>query len=352
MRAYGGVNIDAAPYFTSINQEILSVQLNLKSEEGMALLKRLIGECDVLIDNLRPGAMERSKIDFAHLQAIKPDLIQCSIKMWGSDGPYGYQTGYAPSFAALSGLNYLVGHEGETPRGMNIRYGDSTVGAWAALAILAALHHRESTGEGQFIDVSAVEGLSAMVGDSLLAYAMTGEVPQPDGNAHPDMAPHGTFPCADEGWLSLAVADDAEWQACAAVLGGDLAKDPRFASNAGRLVNRSALESAICALTRPQAAGPLAGKLRAAGVPAFPSMSSLDLVSDSFHWNRGGYRMVEQAGMGPRPIIGPAWRMSPDEAAIERGAPLLGEHNGYVYRDILGLSQAELDDLMARKIVD
>lgn len=353
MRAYGGVDINSAPYFLSINQEILSVQVNMKTAEGLELLHRMVAESDIVIDNIRPGAMERSKLDYENLRKIKPDIIQVSIKMWGTDGPLGYQTGYAPSFAALSGLTALVGHEGETPRGMNIRYGDSTAGACAALAALAALHHRESTGEGQFIDLSAVETMTSLVGDSLFAYSVTGEVPQPDGNFHPEMCPHGAYPCADGEWVSIAVADEAEWQAlCSGLDEGALANDPRFASLATRLENRHALDAAIGKRTKGESALELADRLRLAGVPAFRSQSSIDLCSDDYLWGRDGFRMVTDHRNGSRPIIGPSWRMTPDPAAVERGAPLLGEHNDYVYREILGLPQEQMDDLIARKIID
>ncbi|MDE2302861.1 MAG: CoA transferase [Sphingomonadales bacterium] len=351
MRAYGGADIDSAPYFLSINQEIRSVQVNMKTAEGLDLVRRMIAQSDIVIDNIRPGAMARSGLDYPHLKAIKPDIIQVSIKMWGDDGPLGYQTGYAPSFAALSGLFYLVGHEGEVPRGMNIRYGDSTAGAAAALAAIAALHHREATGEGQFVDVSAVEALSAMVGDSLTAFALTGEVPRAMGNADPDMAPHGAYRCRGEEWISIAVADDGEFAGLCAVL-PTLADDPRFATHASRLAHRTALDAALDEATRAHGSAELAEMLRGKGVPAFRSMSSLDLAGDGFLWESGGFRMVSDHRHGTRPIIGPSWRMSPDEARIERGAPLLGEDNTYVYRGILGLGQAELDELIARKIVD
>jgi crotonobetainyl-CoA:carnitine CoA-transferase CaiB-like acyl-CoA transferase len=353
MRAYGGVDINSAPYFLSINQEILSVQVNMKTDEGLELVRRMVAESDIVIDNIRPGAMERSKLDYENLRKIKPDIIQVSIKMWGTDGPLGYQTGYAPCFASLSGLTALVGHEGETPKGMNIRYGDSTAGACAALAAIAALHHREATGEGQFIDLSAVETMTSLVGDSLFAYSVTGEVPQPDGNFHPEMCPHGAYPCADGEWVSIAVADDAEWRALCGVLEEDaLATDPRFASLALRLENRHALDAIIGERTKGESALELADRLRLAGVPAFRSQSSIDLCSDDFLWGREGFRMVTDHRNGSRPIIGPSWRISPDPAAVERGAPLLGEHNDYVYREILGLPQEQLDDLIARKIID
>ncbi|MEO6715919.1 MAG: CoA transferase [Novosphingobium sp.] len=353
MRAYGGVDINSAPYFVSINQEILSVQVNIKTDEGLELVRQMVAKSDIVIDNIRPGAMERSKLDYEHLRAIKPDLIQCSIKMWGTDGPLGYQTGYAPCFAALSGLTNLVGYEGETPEGMNIRYGDATAGAWAALACVAALNHRDRTGEGQFIDHSAVESMTCLVGDSLFAYALTGEVPTSDGNFHPEICPHGAYPCADDEWISIAAADEVEWLSLCRVLGaGELAADPLYATLALRLENRHALDAALAVLTRTHIAGQLAELLRQAGVPAFRSQSSIDLCGDDWLWGREGYRMVSDHKNGSRPIIGPSWRMEPDMARVERGAPLLGEHNDYVYREILGLSQDRLDDLVARKVVD
>nr|WP_281173612.1 CoA transferase [Mycobacterium genavense] len=164
MRAYGGTDINHAPFFLSINPEILSVDLDIKSAPGMARLRELIVRSDIVINNLRPGAMERQGLDYRQLTEIRPDIISVSIKMWGNDGPLGHQTGYAPCFAALAGLAPLVGYPGGPPLGTSMRYGDSTVGAAAAYAAVAPLH-RELTGTGQFVDVSAVETLSSMIGD-------------------------------------------------------------------------------------------------------------------------------------------------------------------------------------------
>jgi crotonobetainyl-CoA:carnitine CoA-transferase CaiB-like acyl-CoA transferase len=350
MRAYGGVDINAAPYFLSINQEVLSVQVNMKTPEGLELVKQMVAQCDVVIDNIRQGAMERSGLDYDSLKAIKPDIIQLSLKMWGTEGPLAYQTGYAPCFAALAGLNYLVGHEGEVPRGMNIRYGDSTAGAYAALAIVAALHYRESTSEGQFIDLSAVEAMTSLIGDSLLAWSVTGEVPQADGNYHAEMCPHGAYPCADGEWLSIAVDGEDEWAALCRELG--LEASPAHATFAGRQADRHAIDAAIAARTATRDASQLGEALRAAGVPAFRSQSSIDLCSDDLMWSRCGYRMVSDHRTGSRPIIGPPWRMTPDEAQIGRGAPLLGEHNDYVYGELLGLPPGDIADLKTRKVID
>ena len=174
MRAYGGTDINHAPFFLSINPEILSVDLDIKTPAGLDRLRDLIGRSDIVINNLRPGAMERQGLGYDALRAIKSDIISVSIKMWGNDGPLGYQTGYAPCFAALAGLASLVGYEGGPPLGASMRYGDSTVGAAAAFAAIAALMHRELTGQGQFVDVSAVEVLTSMIGDCVLEQALTG----------------------------------------------------------------------------------------------------------------------------------------------------------------------------------
>lgn len=350
MRAYGGVDINAAPYFQSINQEVLSVQVNMKTPEGLELVRKMVAESDVVIDNIRQGAMARSGLDYESLKAIKPDIIALSLKMWGTEGPLAYQTGYAPCFAALAGLNYLVGHEGEVPRGMNIRYGDSTAGAYAALAIVAALHHRESTGEGQFIDLSAVEAMSSLIGDSLVAWSVTGEVPKADGNYHPELCPHGAYPCAEGEWLSIAVDGESEWAALCSELGIEPEQD--HAALAGRQADRHAIDALIAERTASRNAAELGVALRAKGVPAFRSQSSIDLCSDDLMWSRGGYRMVTDHRNGSRPVIGPPWRMTPDEAQIERGAPLIGEHNDYVYGELLGLSPGDIAGLIERKIID
>ncbi|CAN7202799.1 CoA transferase [Phenylobacterium sp. LjRoot225] len=353
MRAYGGVDIDNAPYFLSLNPEILSVQVNMKSEEGMRYLHEMIARSDIVLNNIRPGAMERSGLGYEDLRKIKPDIISVSMKMYGNEGPLGYQTGYAPCFAALGGLNYLIGYEDEAPTGSNIRYGDTTMGAAAAFAAIAALMHREKTGEGQFVDVSAVECVSSMVGDSLFEYSLTGQSPRADGNRHADMAPHGCYPCAGEDWISLAVASDDEWRALCATLGdAGLAGDARFAALAGRQANLAALDARLAELTAPQDAAELAERLRSAGVGAFKSLNSLDLVSDEALWRREFFRLVSDHKNGSRPVLGAPWRMSRTQATITRGAPKLGEHNAYVYGEILGMPQDKLDQLIAAKVVD
>jgi len=212
-RAFGNKDINDAPGFQAINPGKYSVQLSMKSEEGRRLVRELAKVSDIFIENLRPGAAKRMGLGYEALRAIRRDIIAVSMSMYGNEGPLSYQTGYAPCFSALAGICHMAGYEGGPPVLLNQRYGDSSYGTAAAFAAVVALHHRRRTGEGQFVDVSAVESLTAMLGDSFMEYFVTGQVPERPGTRHGEMAPHGLYPCADGEWISVAVQSDQEWRA-------------------------------------------------------------------------------------------------------------------------------------------
>ncbi|MFV8818101.1 CaiB/BaiF CoA transferase family protein [Haliea sp. E17] len=352
MRAYGGTDINSAPYFLCLNPEVLSVQINMKTAEGLDHLRALVARSDIVLDNLRPGVMAGMGLDFDSLRAIRPDIVAASIKMFGNDGPLGFQTGFAPSFAALGGLSQMVGYEGQPPCGMNMRYGDATVGAAAAFGAVIALVHARRSGEGQFVDLSAVEVMSSMIGDSLLAFAVSGDFPTSPGNYHPDMAPHGCYPCRDGAWLSLAVDSDAAWNSLCALLGAqDLAAEPQFKSLAGRQQARKAIDAALGEYTREWNAGELAGALRAAGVAAAASLDTRALVGEDWLWQRGTYCQVSHRDGRQRPVIAAPWRLLRHPVTVCHGAPDLGEHNGYVFRELLGMSDEQLEQQVALGVV-
>lgn len=344
-RSYGVDDINKAPGFQSVNPQKLSVQIDMKSKEGIALLKELIGQCDIVVENLRPGAIARLGLGYEAVKAAHPGIVYVSMGMYGNDGPLAYQTGYAPCFVALSGLSALVGYEGETPEGMNIRYADSSFGTAASYAALVALLHRQQTGEGQFIDLSAVETMTSMIGDVFMDYSLNRRIAQCDGNRNPDMAPHGLYKCTDDDWISIAVPSEAAWRAlCAAMTRPELADDPRFASLAARKENEAALDELLTGWTRAQDAKELAASLQVHGIAAAKSANSLDLVADDHLWARGFYRYVTDGAGETKATVGPAWQLS-DGAEITDGAPRLGEHNDYVFGEIMGLPQAEQERL-------
>jgi crotonobetainyl-CoA:carnitine CoA-transferase CaiB-like acyl-CoA transferase len=350
-RSYGVDDINKAPGFQAVNPQKLSAQIDMKSKEGIALLMDLIGKCDIVVENLRPGAIDRLGLGYAAVKAAHPGIVYVSMGMYGNDGPLAYQTGYAPCFVALSGLSALVGYEGETPRGMNIRYADSSFGTAAAYAALVALLHRQRTGEGQFIDLSAVETMTSMIGDVFMDYSLNGTIAHCDGNRHPDMAPHGLYHCADEDWISIAISSEPAWRAlCAAMEQPALPADARFSTLAARKANEVALDDLISQWTRGRDAQALTSMLQARGIAAAKSANSLDLVADDHLWARGFYRYVTDGAGDTKATVGPAWHIT-DGADITDGAPRLGEHNAYVFGDVLGLAPAEQERLAQAGII-
>jgi crotonobetainyl-CoA:carnitine CoA-transferase CaiB-like acyl-CoA transferase len=283
---------------------------------------------------------------------LKPQLVAVSMSMYGNAGPLSYQTGYAPCFSALGGVCHLVGYEDGPPQLLNIRYGDTTYATTAAFASIVALLHRQRTGEGQFVDVSAVESLAAMLGDSFMEYSLTGRVPTRNGNRHSEMAPHGCYPCKADEWLSIAVRSDLEWrQLCEAMEAPALTAHPHYSSATARQANSRELDEILAAWTRTRDAREVEAALRGRGVAAFKSLNSIDLISDAHLWKREFYCHVEDSKGRSIPIVGAPWRMSATPASIHRAAPLLGEHNDYVLGELLGLSSEERQRLIADKIV-
>jgi crotonobetainyl-CoA:carnitine CoA-transferase CaiB-like acyl-CoA transferase len=351
-RVYGVDDLNNAPGFKAVNPQKLSVQISMKSDAGRELMLKLLAEADVVVENLRPGAIARLGLGYEQVKAIKPDIVYVSMGMYGSEGPFSYQTGYAPCFAALGGLSSIVGYQGEAPSGMNIRYADSTFGCAAAYATSVALLHRRLTGEGQFIDVSAVETMTSMIGDAVMDYTLNGHIAESDSNRHAQMAPHGVYPCRDGEWLCLAVASEQAWQALAALVDAaqpdelPLASAADFNSLAGRQAQENYLHQRLAAWTQLHLAEDLVQQLQQCGVASSKSLSSLDLISDSTLWGRGFYQQVTNQQGQQRSILGPAWKMS-RMAKVEEDAPNLGEHNTYVLGCILGLTpqqQQELSD--------
>ena len=338
-RSFGVADINKAPGFQAVNPQKLSVQIDMKTPQGIALILDLLRKSDVLVENLRPGAVKRLGLGYDAVRAARPDIVYVSMGMHGSEGPLSYQTGYAPCFAALGGVSALVGYEGEAPAGMNVRYADSTFGAAAAYAATAALLHRRRTGAGQFIDVSAVECMTSMIGDTVMDFSLNGAIQACDGNRHPDMAPHGVYRCRDDEWLSLAVSSDAGWRSLAEVMGHpEWAAHPQVRTLADRKAHEAELDRLIAGWTAERDAGELALELQRHGIAAAKSRSSVDLVADPHLWARGFFREVQDAAGDAKTIVGPSWKMTRD-AAIRDAAPRLGEHNAYVFGEILGLSE-------------
>jgi crotonobetainyl-CoA:carnitine CoA-transferase CaiB-like acyl-CoA transferase len=265
-----------------------------------------------------------------------------AVSSSGQSGPDSHFAGYAPLFGAWGGLGAMTGYTDGPPVEMR-HVMDHTVGMNAAVAVMAALHRRRATGEGGLVDVSAREVASSLLGEALLMAAAGAKLHR-TGNEHPRMAPHGVYPSqGDDRWISIAVDTDAEWRAFAKVIGSaELAADPRFATAQARHANRAALDPIVARWTATLPAQAAAEKLQAAGIAAHASWTTPEIAADPHLRARRAVVEVQEPDGKARAAIGVPMRLSKgQEIGIDRGTPKLGEHEDYVYGDLLGMSRAE-----------
>ena len=334
--------------FDQVASTKLSVRINLKKPEGVALAKRLVAVSDVAAESFRPGVIERLGLGFEDLKAVRRDIVMLAVSSSGQTGPDRHFAGYAPLFGAWGGLGEMTGYADGPPVEMR-HVMDHTVGMNAAVAVMAALHRRRATGEGALVDVSAREVAASLLGEALLLAAAGREVHR-SGNDHPRMAPHGVYPAAGEDrWVSIAVASDAEWRVFAAILGID---DPRFATEAQRHGLREELNELVSGWTRTQDANAAAERLQAAGVAAHASWTTPEIAADPHLRARGAIQEVAEPDGKLRAAVGVPMRLSKGAGiGIHSGTPRLGEHEDYVYGDLLGLSRAERSALEGNEVI-
>ena len=343
---------DGSPVFNSVNLNKLSVQLNLKEPDAVGLVHNLVRICDGLVENMRPGVMERLGLGYEHLSKINPTLVYASISGAGATGPESAYPGYAPAFNALAGLGHLTGYSDGPPGELHDSI-DCRVGATAAFAVLSGLFHRLKTGEGQLIDLSSREAITTLTGEALMEFSMNGRVAQRRGNRSPGMAPHGCYRCrGEDSWVTIAVSNDQEWEAfCQAASHPEWASDTRFADGFLRHKNQDTLDSMIEDWTRRHSPDEAAQKLQCAGVAAGPSMNGRDLAEDSHLAARRIWQEVDHPVLGLQTVQGPPWQLSETPASIRGPGPLLGQHNEYVLRELLGASPRQVQDWMQTGIV-
>jgi len=264
-------------YFMSANRNKRSLTVNLQLPEGQEIVRRLVAESDVLIENFRPGATERWGLGYQDLRLINPRLIYCAISAVGRDGPDRDRAGVDLLMQAYGGLMSITGEAGRPPVRVGTSVVDLTAGANAVQAILAALYVRERTGRGQLVESSLLEGQVSWLTYHAVSYFATEQVPERIGSAHASVAPYGAFPTR-KGFLVVAVASDALWRRfCRALGNSDLVDDPRFATNALRCANRDALDELLIPILASDDSDAWATKMDAAGVPCSP-VNTIDTV--------------------------------------------------------------------------
>jgi benzylsuccinate CoA-transferase BbsF subunit len=316
------------------------------------IAKKLVGESDVVVENMRPGVIARLGLDYPVLKEVKPDLIYLSSSTCGQTGPHREYVGYAPNFAAAAGLSHLTGYEDWPPSVLSGTI-DLRSATAAAYAILAALLCRQRTGEGQYIDFSSQESIAVLNSSVLMDYALNGRVGTRRGNRDDRMAPHDCYRCrGEDDWISIAVADDREWGAlCQAMGSAELVDDDRFADAERRRRNREELDRIIGDWTATRDCYEIMRELQRAGVAATPSLSNKALFQDPHLSERGTFVQVDHPVLGKDWVLAPPWRLSETPATIRRHAPLLGEHNSRIFGELLGMSAEEIERLEREEVI-
>jgi benzylsuccinate CoA-transferase BbsF subunit len=343
---------DESEVFNNLNLNKKSITLNLKAPRAIALAKKVAAVSDVVMENMRPGVMPRLGLGYEALREIKPDLIYISSSACGQKGPEREYVGYAPTFAALGGVSYITGYEDWPPSNFMGAI-DLRSATTAAASILAALVQKQRTGRGQYIDMASQESIAVLIGDVILDYVMNQRVQTRKGNKGYRIAPHNCYRCAGEDkWISIAVATNQEWEGlCRTMDRPDLITDKRFTAPGDRYKNQDALDRMVSEWTGDQDNYELMARLQAAGVAAAPTLSSEGLFKDPHTRDRGVFQQVKHPAIGNDWVIAPPWRLSETPAQINRHAPLLGEHNEYVFGELLGMAAEEIRSLEQEKVI-
>jgi crotonobetainyl-CoA:carnitine CoA-transferase CaiB-like acyl-CoA transferase len=349
-----GPSMEMSPMYHQINHGKLGITLNTKEPAAVALLKRLAAMSDVVIENMSPGSLERSGLGYADLNAIKPDIVMLAMSVAGQHGALSTMRAYAPTMSSFVGMEALVGYGAEAPIGaLNFALSDPGASTHALAPLLAALRRARTTGAGCYIDFSQIESLLGTLRPYLLDNQVNGRQPPPLGNGHPAMAPHGLYPTAGEDhWLTLSVGDDESWQRLIKIAKGETwASDERLRMTTGRLARRVDLDAAIAKWTARHDRDALIRMLRGAGLASMPVLTLEEQWRDPHFAARKTGQVVDIPFYGPESLIKAPWRFSSLSPQISRSGPTTGEHNHYVFHDLLGLSAGEIASLEAEGVI-
>lgn len=342
-------------YYLCANRGKRSLAIDLAHPGGQALIRRLAARSDVVVENHKVGGLAKYGLDYDSLRAVNPRLVYCSITGYGQDGPYARRAGYDAAIQAIGGLMSITGAPdgtpGAGPQKVGVAATDLMTGMYAVAAVLAALRHAERTGEGQHIDLALLDTQVAWLANQASSYLVGGVVPERQGTAHPSIVPYQVMPAAD-GHFMLAVGNDAQFARLCAVVGEPaLAADPRFSTNAARVLHRAELVGRLQELLRRRTAAEWLADLDAAQVPANP-VNRIDQVFEDPQVRSRGLRVeLPHASGRPVAMVANPVRFSATPVAYGRAAPVLGEDSAAVLADVLGIDAAGVAALQAEGVV-
>lgn len=329
-----------------------SVTCNLRVAEGQDLVRRLVADADVLLENFRPGTLERWGLGWDELSAINPRLILVRVTGYGQTGPYAPRAGFGSIGEAMGGIRYVTGEPDRPPSRSGISLGDSLAATYAAYGTLAALHARERTGRGQVVDSAIYEAVLAMMESLLPEWAVAGYQRERTGAVLPNVAPSNAYPTADGTEVLVAANQDTVFRRlCEVMATPELAADPRYATHGSRGAHQAELDDLISAWTRTKPADKLLAALHEAGVPAGGVYTAKDMLADPHIAAREAIVRVPHPDFGELPMQNVAPRLSADPGSVRWAGPALGQHNDEVYGTLLGLSEAERAQLRERGVI-
>lgn len=348
----GVPGIDRSGYFTYNNSSKYGISLDLNKPRGQEIGQKLIAWADVVVENFRPGAMHRWGLDYDMVNQTRPDIVYLSASMQGQYGPYSTLPGLGPLANAFAGIYHLSGWPDRGPAAVWGPYTDFVSPRFAVAAIMAALHYRRKTGKGQHIDISQVETVTHLFAPLVMDYTVNRRVANRDGNHLAWAAPHGIYPCKGEDhWCAIGVFTDEDWCAFTRIIGETAwATDPRFASLSTRKEHEEELDRLVGAWTVQYTAEQVEAMMQSAGIAASTVENSRDLFEDPQLKHRGSLHYMEHPVIGRHAYGRPAFRLSktPDR---QSAAPALGQHNEYVCKQILGLSDDEIAQLLVDRVL-
>ncbi|GAC1445747.1 MAG: CaiB/BaiF CoA-transferase family protein [Chloroflexota bacterium] len=321
-------------YFLAVNRNKRSICLDLQSDEGAETARRLIARSDVVVENFRPGVMDRLGFGYEQLRTAHPGLIYCAISGFGQDGPYRERAGYDVSIQAIGGLMGITGTPDGPPVKTGVAMTDQAAGLYAFSGILAALYHRERTGEGQRIDVSLLDTQLATLINVASAYLVAGEVPTRLGSAHASIVPYQVFRAAD-GYIMIGAANDRLFSALSCALGHpEWAQDPRFVTNSDRVAHREIVIEMIEEALQKATVVAWERLLAAEGVAVAPVNDMVGVFADPQVLHTGQVKTIDHPGIGRLKLVGPAVTYSGTPATVRTPPPLLGEHTAEILAEI------------------
>lgn len=355
LRDSEGRDTSEAAYYLAANRNKRSITLDIATPEGQEIVRALARQSDVVLENYKVGQLKKYGLDYASLALEKPDLVYCSITGFGQDGPYAKRAGYDFIVQGMGGFMSITGERDDLPgcgpQKAGVAISDLMTGMYSTIAVLAALAHRDRTGEGQYIDMALLDVQVAMLANMNTNYLASGQAPHRWGNAHPNIVPYQTFATSD-GHIIVAVGNDGQYKRFVEVGGRpELATDERFATNPMRVRHRDTLVPILADMVRTKTKQDWISGLEAAGVPCGP-INNLDEVFENPQVQARGLRVdMEHPSGGTVKLVGSPMKMSATPPGCRMPPPLLGQHTQDVLHGMLGLTPAEIEALREKKII-